>query len=176
MLDDASQLSPTPVWKHEAISAPARPEALQQMLAQLRSAASEGRPVIASAARHSMGGQAIAKDGLTITLEQEALTAEPEARTYKVGGGTRWSQVIRTLDPIGFSPAVMQSNHDFGVAATFAVNAHGWAVPWPGCGSTVQSRMLAASGEEIECSRTINPETFSAATGGYGLLGIITEL
>ena len=28
-------------------------------------------------------------------------------------------------DAEGFSPAVMQSNNDFGIGATFSVNAHG---------------------------------------------------
>jgi hypothetical protein len=37
--------------------------------------------------------------------------------------------VIKALDPIGFGPKVMQSNNDFGVAATFSVNAHALDVP-----------------------------------------------
>jgi FAD/FMN-containing dehydrogenase len=47
-----------------------------------------------------------------------------EAGTFRVAAGARWRQVIAALDLAGFSPAVMQSNHDFGVAATLSVNAH----------------------------------------------------
>ena len=49
--------------------------------------------------------------------------------------GARWQQVIARARPRGFSPAVMQSNNDFGVAATFSVNAHGWPVPYGPFGS-----------------------------------------
>lgn len=176
-LDDASQLSRTPVWKHATIRTAILDVASTSIVALMRSAAAEGRPIIASAARHSMGGQSMARDGLTITLDQKMIEGDGEARTYRVGGGTRWNHVIHALDGHGFSPAVMQSNNDFGVASTFAVNAHGWPVPWSGCGSTVQSfRMITATGQAVECSREDNPETFRATMGGYGLTGIITDL
>src|SRR5204862_414052 len=78
---------------------------------------------------------------------------------------------------IGFSPAVMQSNNDFGVASTFSVNAHGWPVPFSACGSTVRSiRMLTADGTLLNCSRSENTDLFNHAMGGYGLFGVITEL
>jgi FAD/FMN-containing dehydrogenase len=163
--------------RRSAPRTPLLPVASTSIVGLMRSAAAEGRPAIASAARPSMGGQSIARDGLTITLDQTFVETDQEARVYRVGGGSRWNEVIRVLDGQGFSPAVMQSNNDFGVASTFAVNAHGWPVPWSGCGSTVRSfRMLSASGKAIECSREENPETFRATMGGYGLTGIITDL
>ena len=74
------------------------------------------------------------------------------ARTFHVAAGARWRQVIGALDAVGFSPAVMQSNHDFGVAATFSVNAHGWPVPYGPFGSTVRSlRLMLASGDVVTC-------------------------
>ena len=71
----------------------------------------------------------------------------------------------------------MQSNNDFGVAATFSVNAHGWPVPWSGFGSTVRSlRLMRPDGEVITCSRTENADQFGLAMGGYGLTGAIIDL
>jgi FAD/FMN-containing dehydrogenase len=71
----------------------------------------------------------------------------------------------------------MQSNNDFGVASTYSVNAHGWPVSFSGCGSTVRAiTMLLADGTLVTCSRTENVELFRHAMGGYGLLGVITEL
>jgi len=85
--------------------------------------------------------------------------------------------VIRILDPRGFSPAVMQSNSDFGVGSTFCVNAHGWPVPHGPFGSTVKAiRMVLADGTLVQCSRTENAELFALAMGGYGLFGIIVDL
>jgi FAD/FMN-containing dehydrogenase len=85
--------------------------------------------------------------------------------------------VIHTLDPLGFSPLVMQSNNDFGVASTFCVNAHGWPVPRGPFGSTVRSlRMILTDGSLVTCSRTENSELFGLAMGGYGLFGVIVDL
>lgn len=124
-----------------------------------------------------MGGQSLALNGTVATLDQQWLEADTAAKTYRAGAGVRWSTVIARLDAIGYSPAVMQSNNDFGVASTFSVNAHGWPVPFSGCGSTVRAvTMLLADGSEVRCSRTQNADLFTHAMGGYGLFGVITEL
>jgi FAD/FMN-containing dehydrogenase len=149
-------------------------ERIRTAMAEARAA---GRPFVASAARHSMGGQSLALDGTVVTMDQGWLEADTSRRLYRVGAGTRWSTVITRLDEIGFSPAVMQSNNDFGVASTFSVNAHGWPVPFSGCGSTVRSlTMLLADGTAVTCSRGENADLFQHAMGGYGLFGVITEL
>ncbi|XDA96924.1 FAD-binding oxidoreductase [Sulfitobacter sp. LCG007] len=174
MLDDASQLSATPVWREEALTDGGADVAkrLPGLLAE-----AGDRPVIAAGARHSMGGQSIARDGLNLALDQGEIVLGEDRTTYRVAAGTRWSRVIATLDAAGDSPAVMQSNNDFGVAATFSVNAHGWPVPFSGCGSTVRRIvMTTADGVQVRCSRDENAELFRAAMGGYGLFGIITEL
>jgi FAD/FMN-containing dehydrogenase len=124
-----------------------------------------------------MGGQSLAKDGTVLTLDQQWLEADPARKVYRVAAGTRWSTVIAKLDAIGYSPAVMQSNNDFGVASTFSVNAHGWPVSFSGCGSTVRAMtMILADGSVVTCSRTENADLFRHAMGGYGLFGVITEL
>jgi FAD/FMN-containing dehydrogenase len=177
VLDDASQLSPTPVASHLTIQEDPRAGAVERIRAALAEARAARRPFIASAARHSMGGQSLARDGTVATLDQRWLEADTAGKIYRVGAGVRWSTVIASLDKIGFSPAVMQSNNDFGVASTFSVNAHGWPVPFSGCGSTVRSlRMVLADGSVVTCSRTENADLFRHAMGGYGLFGVITEL
>src|SRR5262245_36938960 len=176
MLNDASLLSPTRVASHVTIRE-APEAAVDRIRAAMAEARSAGRPFIASAARHSMGGQSLAAGGTVTTLDQQWLDADTSARRYRVSAGARWSTIITKLDAIGFSPAVMQSNNDFGVASTFSVNAHGWPVPFSGCGSTVRAaRMLLADGSLVTCSRMENAELFQHAMGGYGLFGVITEL
>jgi FAD/FMN-containing dehydrogenase len=56
-----------------------------------------------------------------------------------VRAGTRWHHVIRTLDPLGFSVAVMQSNSDFSVGGTLSVNAHSWPVRYGPFGTSVRA-------------------------------------
>ncbi len=184
-LDDASRLNATPVTRHWRPSRVTGDAWLDALRAELKAAAAEGRPVALGAARHSMGGQALMRDGVAMTLDvtRGAAGAEPwivldrSTRTFHVAAGARWRQVIGALDPVGFSPAVMQSNHDFGVAATFSVNAHGWPAPYGPFGSTVRSlRLMLASGDLVTCSPTENAELFALAMGGYGLFGVIVDI
>ena len=181
VLDDASRLSATPVARHWRPARITGDPWLDALRAELKAAAAEGRPVAPGAARHSMGGQALIRDGVAMTFD--VTPAEPwieldrSAQTYRVAAGARWRQVIGALDPVGFSPAVMQSNHDFGIGATFSVNAHGWPAPYGPFGSTVRScRLMLASGDVVTCSPTENAELFSLAMGGYGLFGVIVDL
>ncbi len=177
VLNDAGELTPTRVAVHLTVKEPPQDAMTGRLRTALAEAVKANRPFIASAARHSMGGQSLVENGTALTLDQDWLEADTTSGTYRVAAGARWSTVISKLDAIGFSPAVMQSNNDFGVASTFSVNAHGWPVPFSGCGSTVRSiRLMTADGNLVTCSRTENAELFNHAMGGYGLFGIITEL
>lgn len=177
VLNDASELSPVQVAQHLVVREKPDAALLETLRNSIKDAQANRQPIVASTARHSMGGQSLASGGLAITQDQEWIEPDVKAATYRVAAGTRWRVVIRELDKLGFSPKVMQSNNDFGVASTFSVNAHGWPVTFSGGGTTARSiKVLLASGEHVLCSRTENPDLFRAALGGYGLLGVITEL
>lgn len=176
-LNDASGLSATPVHKHIYFRESPGKALIDALRSELREARSAGRPVNIGSARHSMGGQAIPRNGTAINLENAFVEIDSDKQTYLVHSGARWSQVIKALDAQGWSPKVMQSNHDFGVAATYSVNAHGWPVPYGPMGSTVRSlRMMLPTGEVITCSRNENSELFGHAMGGYGLIGLIIDM
>ncbi len=145
--------------------------------AELKAAKAAGQRVAVGAARHSMGGQSLPRDGAAVEFAEPFFEIDSQAQTYRVSAGARWREVIAKLDPLGFSPKVMQSNHDFGVASTFCVNAHGWPVPYGPFGSTVKSlRLMLADGEIVECARDKESELFALAMGGYGLVGILLDL
>lgn len=177
VLNDASELNPTRIYKHITLNSGLDMDYTNRLRGFLADAVNNDRPFCASTARHSMGGHSLPDQGLSLTLSQKWIEADTAAKTYRVTAGTRWSTVIAELDKIGFSPAVMQSNNDFGVASTFSVNAHGWPVPFGPMGSTVRSiRLMEADGDVIKCSRKDNAELFGLAMGGYGLFGLITDL
>ncbi|MGF1623072.1 MAG: FAD-dependent oxidoreductase [Rhodomicrobiaceae bacterium] len=177
VLGDASNLLQVPVHKHLIVEKSDESELFAVLRRELKSAASEKRPVAVSAARHSMGGQSLPANGTAITLENPVLDIDSAAKQCRMSAGARWHQVIRHLDKSGFSPAVMQSNSDFGVGSTFCVNAHGWPVPYGPFGSTVRSiRLMLHDGTILRCSRAENAELFKLSMGGYGLFGIILDL
>ncbi|MBN4094950.1 FAD-binding oxidoreductase [Methylobacterium sp. OT2] len=177
ILNDASGLNPTPVTRHAVLPTGSTDALIEAVRAEIRDAAAAGRPVAVGVARHSMGAQSLARDGTAVTLEGGPIEPDTAAGLYRVGAGARWSQVIRQLDRIGYSPTVMQSNSDFGVGSTFCVNAHGWPAPHGPFGSTVRAlRLVLADGSLVTCSREENAELFGLAMGGYGLFGIVVDL
>lgn len=177
VLNDASRLNPTPTARHFVVQPDGEAIVIERLRAELRDAAAARRPVALGIARHSMGGQSLARGGTALTFEAAACSPDSAAGVVRCRAGTRWRDVIATLDPLGLSPAVMQSNNDFGVASTFSVNAHGWPVPHGPFGTTVRSlRLMLADGSIVTCSPQENEELFRLAMGGYGLFGIILDL
>lgn len=176
-LNDASGLMETPIARHATLSQDPGEALIAALRKEMAEARAAGRPVNIGAARHSMGGQAIPPRGHAVTFDAAALELDSDAGIMRVHAGARWRQVIAALDPRGFGPKVMQSNHDFGVAATFCVNAHGWPVKQGPMGATVRSfELLTPQGDVITCSRSENADLFGMTMGGYGLTGAILRM
>jgi FAD/FMN-containing dehydrogenase len=177
VINDASRLNPTPVAVHLTVRTDTEADVIARLRAELKTAAAAKRPFAAAVARHSMGGQSIPRDGTAITFTNGSCEIDSSAMTFRASAGTTWRDVIATLDKAGFSPAVMQSNNDFGVGSTFCVNAHGWAVPYGPFGSTVRAvRVMVADGSILECSPEKNSDLFGLAMGGYGLFGVVLDV
>src|SRR5262245_3106812 len=177
ILNDASRLNPVPVAAHSVLRAAGEERLVADLRALLREAAGNGHPVCVGGARHSMGGQSLPRHGVAVSLAAPVCVPDAATRTYRVRGGARWFDVVRTLDPLGYSVAVMQSNHDFSVAGTLSVNAHGWPVPFGPFGATVRGfRLMLADGTIVRCSRHENQELFGLVIGGYGLFGIVLDV
>jgi len=85
VLNDASQLSPTPVASHITVRDNSPKAAVERVRAALTEARIAGHPFIASAARHSMGGQSLARDGTVVTLDQQWLEPDTAAKGLSCG-------------------------------------------------------------------------------------------
>ena len=176
-LNDASLLNETPIFRHITVQQNPGQALIARLRNEMAEARAEGRPFNVGAARHSMGGHAIPPGGHAVTFDNGLLETDVGNLIYRVHPGARWSLVITALDPQGMSPKVMQSNNDFGVAASFCVNAHGWAVPHGPMGATVRAFfLLRPDGELLRVSRTEFPELFNLTMGGFGLTGAIVDM
>lgn len=176
-LNDASLLNETPIARHIILKDNPGERMISAVRAEMNAAREEGRAFNIGSARHSMGGHAIPRDGVAMTYDNGLIEADTERAVFRAHAGARWSDVIAQLDRIGWSPKVMQSNNDFGVAATFCVNAHGWPAPHGPMGSTVRTvYMLRPDGELLRVSREEFQDLFNLTMGGYGLTGAILEL
>jgi FAD/FMN-containing dehydrogenase len=176
-VDDASRMNETAVaevWDMSPDDALAE-EQLRKLLDRARR---EKLRVSIAGARHSMGGQTIARGGIQINmLTHNRMELNERDNLLHVQAGARWSEVVPYLDKHRRSVAVMQSNDSFSVGGSLSVNCHGWQQNRPPIASTVESlRLMKADGQIVRCSRTENAELFSLVLGGYGLFGVIFDV
>jgi FAD/FMN-containing dehydrogenase len=136
-------------------------------------------PIAIGGGRYSMGGQTAAPGALQIDMRRfdRILALDTAARTITVQAGARWRRVQEAIDPLDLSVQIMQTYANFTVGGSVSVNVHGRYV---GQGPLVRSirslRVVLADGTLAEASRTENPELFAGVVGGYGGLGVITDV
>lgn len=135
--------------------------------------------VAVGAGRYSMGGQTAIALGLHLDMRRmkSLLHLDPAARTVRVQAGMTWRDLQDALDPVGLAVKSMQSFSNFTVGGAVSVNAHGRYTHTGPVGSTVRSlRLVLADGSIIDAGRNKNTDLFRAAIGGYGAVGVITEV
>jgi FAD/FMN-containing dehydrogenase len=176
-VSDASRMGSTHV--KEVWHAPANlADAEAQLSKLLRDVRENSLKVAIAGARHTMGGHTTFPDGVVLDMLPLAhLELDEDSNQLRVGAGAMWRDVLGYLDARGRSISIMQSNSSFTVGGSVSVNCHGWQVGRPPIASTVQSiRMMLADGSVVQCNREQHHELFSAALGGYGLMGVILEI
>ncbi|WP_460832414.1 FAD-binding oxidoreductase [Lysobacter humi (ex Lee et al. 2017)] len=147
--------------------------AVARILAETRGGVSIG------GARYSMGGQVAAPGSLHLDMRAlgRVLVVDPARRIARVQAGVRWRDLQEHLDPHDLAVRIMQSYSNFSVGGSLSVNCHGRYV---GAGPLVNSvraiRLVTADGDVRELTRQQDAELFGAVCGGYGGLGVITEV
>lgn len=129
--------------------------------------------------RYSMGGQVAIAGGLHLDLRRMARVVwfEPQQRRVRVQAGMRWRDLQDLIDPHRLAVQTMQSYANFTVGGSVSVNAHGRYVGNGPVGHSVQAlQLVLADGSVVEASRDRHAELFRAAIGGYGAVGVITEI
>ncbi|RZA34335.1 MAG: FAD-binding oxidoreductase, partial [Lysobacteraceae bacterium] len=129
--------------------------------------------------RYSMGGQVAITGGLHLDMRgmNRLIRLDARARVARVQAGMRWRDLQDALDPLGLAVHTMQSYANFTVGGAVSVNAHGRYV---GNGPMVNSvralQLVLADGSVVEATRSRHADLFRAAVGGYGAVGVITEV
>ena len=127
--------------------------------------------------RYSMGGQVAAPDSLHLDMRgmNRVLALDPERRVVRVQAGVSWRDLQDAIDPHDLSVSIMQSYSNFTVGGSVSVNCHGRYVnKGPLVNSVRAVQMVRADGQVLELS----PESrlFGGVFGGYGGLGVVTEV
>ncbi len=129
--------------------------------------------------RYSMGGQVAVSGGLHLDMRvmNRLVWIRREDKVVRVQAGMRWRDLQDIVDPLNLSIKTMQSYSNFTVGGSVSVNAHGRYVGRGPVGNTVRAlQIVLADGSVVEASGTQNAELFRAAVGGYGAIGVITEV
>ncbi|MBX2799093.1 MAG: FAD-binding oxidoreductase [Myxococcales bacterium] len=157
----------------ERVVTPYDTEDVQRLVAAHRG------PVSIGGGRFSMGGQIATDDTLFLDMRQmnDVLELDTDALRMRVEAGATWRQLQDQLDPHDLSIKIMQSYANFTVGGSLSVNAHGRYVNLGPVAHSVRSLVLVlADGRRLEVSRDVDPDLFFAAIGGYGALGVVTEV
>jgi FAD/FMN-containing dehydrogenase len=167
---DISRLDATSV---HAIVRPASTDAVRAALAM------HPGPVSIGGAHCSMGGQTAEPGSLHLDMggANQVLWVDPAAKRARVQAGTAWRDLQERIDPFDLSVAVMQSYSNFSVGGSLSVNCHGRYVGKGPVVNTVRAlQLVTADGRAQELSRDQDHDLFRAVVGGYGGLGVITEV
>lgn len=136
-------------------------------------------PVSIGGGRFSQGGQ-IGIDG-TLFLDlrgmDDIVALDVENRRIRVEAGITWRKIQEAIDPHDLSLKIMQSYANFTVGGSLSVNSHGRYVNEGPLVHSVRSlELVTVDGQRIRASRDENADVFFGAVGGYGGLGVITEV
>lgn len=170
VVNDISQLEPTRVASVVPI----------QSQADLIEALDRHRGWVSVAGgRFSMGGQTSADQATQFNTDayNGLVFLDVEKKIARVQAGMRWRTLQDHLDPHDLSVKVMQSFSNFSVGGSVSVNCHGRYVGGGSLASSVRAlQVVLPSGEVLETSRTQHPDLFAGVLGGYGLVGIVSEV
>jgi FAD/FMN-containing dehydrogenase len=94
-----------------------------------------------------------------------------------VEAGVSIAELLTAFVPRGYFLAVVPGTKFVTVGGAIAADVHGKNHHRDGgfADSVEAFRLITPGGETITCSRTVNPELFTATTGGMGLTGVIVE-
>ncbi|MBO9672847.1 MAG: FAD-dependent oxidoreductase [Sphingobacteriaceae bacterium] len=136
-------------------------------------------PISIGGGRFSQGGQTATENALQIDMRKfnRILSFSKEKKEITVQAGIRWRELIRFIDRYNLSVKIMQTYANFTVGGSLSVNVHGRYVGQGPIILSVKSfKIVLANGNFITASPAVNSEVFYAAIGGYGGIGVITEV
>ncbi len=153
----------------------------REILSEDLAAAARGRPLTRGLGR-SYGDSALPPPGSTevagSTWADRYLSFDPASGLLRAEAGLSLRDLAWRMLPRGFFPPVVPGTQYVTLGGMVAADVHGKNHHVDGTfGRHVESlRLLLASGETVECSRSDHGDLFRATLGGMGLTGHILEV
>ena len=170
VVNDITELNPVPMTRVVT------PTTTEDVVRAVRS--TSGRIAIGGG-RYSMGGQTASDFGLQLDMRDldGVVAFYPEKAEITVQAGMTWRELQDVIDPHDLSVKIMQTYANFTVGGSVSVNVHGRYIGHGPIISSVKSiELVLADGSVVTASPQTDSELYYAAVGGYGGIGVITEV
>lgn len=116
--------------------------------------------------------------GLLLNIsELTDVQIDPNTKSAKIGGGTRWAKVIEAAQPYNLMP-VSGSSPGVGVVGYTIGGGYGIFSRQYGLGvdQVLSIRLVTPNGDIQDVTADTNPDLFWAILGGGGAFGVITQI
>lgn len=158
-------------------------EALRNVIERARR---DGDTISIAGGRHAMGGQQFGERTVNLDMRPLArvLDFDRVNGLVKVEAGIQWPALVYELlrrqsgETRQWGIRQKQTGADrLTIGGSLAANIHGRGLTLPPfVGDIEEFTLLDAAGESHRCSRSVNPQLFALAIGGYGLLGAVADV
>jgi decaprenylphospho-beta-D-ribofuranose 2-oxidase len=156
-----------------------RPRTEDELRQVVLDAVRSGSRIASRGVGHSAGGQSFCDNSVVVDMTglNRVLHLDGATPSIRAQAGASWAALTRVLEPKRLSVTTKQEFDIFTLGGSLAANVHGKTIDYGPLIESVESfRLLKADGELVTVSRTENAELFFAVLGGYGLLGIVTDV
>lgn len=129
--------------------------------------------------QHSQGGQTLVHKAIALDMLSfnKVLEINKQKKQITVQSGIVWSDVQKAINPYNLAIKSMQSPNIFTVGGSMSVNAHGDDFRAGSVGNSVVAfHILLANGKKMYVTSATHPELWAGVIGGYGLLGVVTDI
>lgn len=170
VVNDITELNPIPMARVVA------PRSIEEIVAAIKTSSG---PISIGGGRFSMGGQTAIDNGLQLDMRDydQVVAFDADKREIVVQSGMSWRELQEYVDPHSLSVKIMQTYANFSVGGSLSVNVHGRYIGHGPVISSVRAiNLVLADGSVVPASREENAELFFAAIGGYGGIGVISEV
>ena len=168
-------------WAGNQVATPARvatPTSVDDIVAAVKSAASDGLTVRAAGAGHSFTAAA-ATDGVLLRLDRYAdlLAVDTNTGLVTVQSGMRLHMLNKLLDDVGLAMPNLGDIDVQTVSGALSTGTHGTGATLTGLtGFVAGLELVLADGSVVNCSAEENSDLFAAARLGLGALGVTSTV
>ena len=157
-----------------------RPDSVSTLQAFLQEDGAHGAPLLCWGNGRSYGDAALNQNGVVLDMSgwNRVLSWEPTTGVVTVQPGVTLSQLWKHCLADGYWPPVVSGTQTTTIGGCVSANAHGknnWK-HGPIGEHVLSFELLLADGQLLNVSPTQHSDLFHAVIGGFGLLGVITQV